>query len=142
MSRPAPTTRAAFRAFRSLPTRWMDNDAYGHLNNAAHLSLVDTAVSLWQIDSGLPLTGPEALRFVVVETGLRYHAEAAFPDIIHAGLRLGALGRSSLRFEVGLFANDSDSACTEAFFAQVLTGSDGRPTPIPEPVRRVLQSLV
>ena len=139
--RPPPATRAAYRAFRALPTRWMDNDAYGHMNNATYLSLVDTAVSLWQLEQGLALTGPGALRFLVVETGCRYHAEAGFPDTLHAGLRIGHLGRSSLRFEVGLFRNDADSACTEAFFAQVLTGPDGRPMAIPDAVRARFETL-
>ena len=76
-----------------------------------------------------------------METGCRYHAEAGFPDVIHAGLRLGHLGRSSVRFEIGLFRNDDDTACTEAFFAQVLTGPDGRPAPIPDPVRAIFERL-
>lgn len=141
MTRAAPGTRAEYRTFRALPTRWMDNDAYGHMNNATYLSLVDTAVSLWQMDKGLALTGADALRFLVVETGCRYHAEAGFPDTIHAGLRIGHLGRTSVRFEVGLFRNDDDSACTEAFFAQVLTGPDSRPEPIPDTVRAILETL-
>ena len=141
MSRPTPATRADYRAFRTLPTRWMDNDEYGHMNNATYLSLVDTAVSLWQMDQGIAIRGPGAMRFVVVETGLRYHAEAGFPDTIHAGLRLGHLGRSSFRFEVGLFRNDDDTACTEAFFAMVLTDADGRPTPLPDRIRTLFEHI-
>ncbi|MEN9060683.1 acyl-CoA thioesterase [Ponticoccus litoralis] len=97
------------------------------MNNAEYLSLFDTAISLWQIDNGIAITGPEALRFVVVENGCRYFAEAGFPDTLHAGLRLGHLGRSSFRFELALFRNTEERACTEAFFAMVLTDADGRP---------------
>lgn len=142
MSRPLPGTRAGYRVFRSLPTRWMDNDEYGHMNNATYLSLFDTAISLWQIDNGIAIRGPAALRFLVVETGCRYHAQAGFPDVIHAGLRLGHLGTSSMRTEVGLFRNDDDSACTEGFFTQVLTGDDSRPRPIPDELRQTLGSLL
>jgi acyl-CoA thioester hydrolase len=137
-----PGTRADYRAFRALPTRWMDNDEYGHMNNATYLSFMDTAVSLWQMDNGIEIRGPQALRFLVVETGMRYHAEAGFPDLVHAGLRIGHLGRSSLRYEVGLFRNDDDSACAEGHFAQVLTGDDHRSTPIPDPVRARLAPLL
>lgn len=141
MTRPGPATRDAFRAFRTIPTRWKDNDEYGHMNNAEYLSVVDTAVSLWQLDNGLQICGPEALRFLVVETGCRYFSELGFPDVIHAGLRVGHLGRSSLRFELGLFRNDTDTASAEAFFAQVNVGKDGRPAPIPDAVRRVFETL-
>ena len=141
MSRQPPSTRTDYRAFRALPTRWMDNDELGHMNNATYVSLVDTAISLWQMDNGIAIRGPEALRFVVVESGFRYHAEAGFPDLIHAGLRVGHLGRSSTRFEVGLFRNDAQTACTEAFFAMVLTGPDGRPRPVPEDLRAVFSTL-
>jgi len=142
MSRTPPGTRADYRAFRTLPTRWMDNDEYGHMNNATYLSLFDTAITLWQMDNGFVIRGPQALRLPVVETGCRYHAEAGFPDVIHAGLRLGHLGSSSMRIEVGLFRNDENQACTEGFFTQVLTGEDGRPTAIPDPLRETLQELL
>ncbi|WGW04080.1 acyl-CoA thioesterase [Tropicibacter oceani] len=141
MSRPAPATRADYAAFRTLPTRWMDNDEYGHMNNAAYLSFIDTAVSLWQLDQGVQIRGPEALRFLVVETGVRYHSELGFPDIVHAGLRVGHLGRSSLRFEIGLFRNDDQTASAEGFFAQVLTGQNGRPMPIPDGPRAIFAGL-
>ncbi|MGP6086926.1 acyl-CoA thioesterase [Antarctobacter jejuensis] len=142
MSRTPPGTRAEYRAFRMLPTRWMDNDEYGHMNNATYLSLFDTAISLWQMDNGIAIRGPGALRFLVVETGCRYHAEAGFPDVIHAGLRIAHLGTSSMRTEVGLFRNDETTACTEGFFTQVLTGDDARPMPIPDEIRARLQTLL
>jgi acyl-CoA thioester hydrolase len=136
--RTPPGTRAEYLAFKVLPTRWMDNDEYGHINNATYLSFFDTAISLWQMECGIQIRGPQAMRLLVVETGCRYHAEAAFPDVIHAGLRLAHLGTSSMRTEVGLFRNDEHTACTEGFFTQVLTGQDGRPTAIPADLRETL----
>ncbi|WP_425100382.1 acyl-CoA thioesterase [Tropicibacter sp. S64] len=142
MSRPPPGTRGAYRAFLPLQTRWADNDELGHMNNAAYLALVDTAVSYWKIGQGITLRGPGAYRFVVVETGMRYHAELGFPDPVTAGLRIGHLGRSSLRFEVGLFAGDRESANAEGLFAMVLTDADGKPLALPGDLRRVFERIV
>lgn len=142
MTRPGPSPRADWPSLRPLQTRWKDNDALGHMNNAEYLSLFDTAISLWQIENGIAITGPEALRFVVVENGCRYFAEAGFPDTLHAGLRLGHLGRSSFRFDLALFRNTEERACTEAFFAMVLTDADGRPTPLPDRLRAALTILL
>ncbi|MGR3495573.1 acyl-CoA thioesterase [Citreimonas sp.] len=141
MSRPAPGTRDAYAAFRAMPTRWNDNDEYGHINNATYLEIFDTAVSLWQIENGIALRGPGAVRFLVVESGIRYHAEAGFPDLLHAGLRVGHLGTSSVRFEIGLFRNDNHIACTEGFFTEVHAGPDGRPAPLPDALRARLAAL-
>lgn len=140
--RAPPGTRAGYAAFYTLPTRWADNDAYGHLNNVVHYALFDTAVTLWQMEQGCFDVSGAAVRLLVVESGCRYHAEAAFPDTVHAGLRLGRLGRSSWTTEVGLFANDNLTAFAEGFFAQVQVGSQsGRPEPLGEAVRAALERL-
>lgn len=141
MTRPGPSARADWPALRALQTRWKDNDALGHMNNAEYLSLFDTAISLWQIENGIAITGPDALRFVVVESGCRYFAEAGFPDTLHAGLRLGHLGRTSFRFDLALFRNAEDRACAEAFFAMVLTDAKARPTHLPDRLRAALTAL-
>ena len=142
MARDLPGTRAAYRAFRDMPTRWMDNDEYGHMNNATYFSLFDTAVSLWQMEQGLAIRGPQAIRFLVVENTCRYFSELGFPDLVSAGLRIGHLGRSSVRFEVGLFRNEAEHASAEGSFAQVHVGRDGRPCPIPDPIRHIFAPLV
>jgi acyl-CoA thioester hydrolase len=140
MTRDVPQ-RADFAAFIPLTTRWSDNDAYGHMNNATYLSLFDTALSVWQMGNGIAIQGPDALRFLVVETGCRYHAEAGFPDQLTAGLRLGHLGRSSVRFDFGLFRNGDTQACASAHMVQVLTDAESQPMPIPEHARSVLNTL-
>lgn len=142
MTRPGPSHRDDWPRLRALQTRWKDNDALGHMNNAEYLALFDTAISLWQIDNGIALTGPDALRFVVVESGCRYFSEAGFPDTLHAGLRVGHMGRTSFRFNLALFRNDDDQACTEAFFAMVLTDAEARPTPLPHGLRDTLATLL
>ena len=141
MPRTPPGTRADYRAFRTLPTRWQDNDEYGHLNNATYYALFDTTVSLWQMEQGIEIRGPNATKFLVVESGCRYHAELGFPDILTAGIRIAHIGTSSFRYEIALFGNDCDTAGAEGFFTQVHVGADSRPMPLPEAVRSILQTL-
>jgi len=141
MTRQPPGTRADYAAFRTLPTRWQDNDEYGHLNNATYYALFDTAVSLWQMDQGIEIRGPNAIKFLVVESGCRYHAEMGFPDILTAGIRIAHIGTSSFRYEIALFANDSDTAGAEGFFTQVHVDATGGPTPLPERIRKTLEQL-
>ena len=110
MARPDPSPRADYRAFRSLTTRWADNDIYGHMNNVVHYALFDTAVNEWLIGQGvLDIRGGDQVG-LVVETGCKYFAEMAFPDVVTAGIRVAKLGTSSVRYEVGLFRNDDESA--------------------------------
>lgn len=140
--RPPPGQRADYRAFRALATRWADNDIYGHMNNVVHYALFDTAVNGWLIENGLldPYgAGPVAF---VAETGCRYHAEMAFPDRVSAGLRVTRVGRSSVRYEIGLFRNDDDRAAAEGFFVHVMVDRETRrPLPLPEDRQAALARL-
>ena len=117
--RPKPSLRDDFRVFRTIPTRWMDNDIYGHLNNVVHYSLFDTAVNGWLIDQGVLDIHRGGQIGLVVETGCRYHAEIAFPDVVTAGIRVARLGNSSVRYEIGLFRNDDNQAAADGFFIHV-----------------------
>jgi acyl-CoA thioester hydrolase len=129
-------TRGAYRAFRLLGTRWADNDVYGHMNNVVHYALFDTAVNGWMAEGGfLDLRGGAEVG-LVVETGCRYFAEMGFPDTVAAGLRVAHLGRSSLRWEIGLFRNDEDHAAAEGFFVHVwVDRATRRPVPVPDALR-------
>ena len=105
-NRTLPGIRSAYRTFRTIATRWMDNDPYGHMNNVVHYSLFDTAVNGWLIEQGaLDIHHGEQIG-LVVETGCRYFSELAFPDVVTAGLRVAKLGSSSVRYEIGLFRNE------------------------------------
>ncbi|UXX84146.1 acyl-CoA thioesterase [Roseovarius pelagicus] len=112
-------TRADYRVFRQITTRWMDNDVYGHMNNVVHYSLFDTAVNGWLIEGGLLDPKTSDSFGLVVETGCKYFAEMGFPDTVHAGLRIGHLGSTSVRFEIGLFRNHEPAASAEGFFVHV-----------------------
>lgn len=141
--RPPPGTRAHYRDFVPLHTRWSDNDVYGHLNNVVHYALFDTAVNGWLIrQSGLALsgTGPIGL---VAESGCRYYSEIVFPDLVTAGLRVAHLGRSSVRYEIGLFRNDDHAAAAEGFFVHVYVDRQTRrPEAMPDDFRSTLARLM
>ncbi|MDE3240752.1 MAG: acyl-CoA thioesterase [Paracoccaceae bacterium] len=141
--RPAPGTRADYQDFVPLHTRWSDNDVYGHLNNVVHYALFDTAVNGWLIaQSALSLegTGPIGL---VAESGCRYHGEIIFPDVVAAGLRVAHLGRSSVRYEIGLFRNDDRQAAAEGFFVHVYVDRQTRrPVPMSDAFRATLARLM
>lgn len=141
--RKGPGRRADYRAFTEITTRWNDNDLYGHMNNVVHYALFDTAVNRWLIDNGvLDIHHGEQIG-LVVETGCRYHGEIAYPDLVTAGLRVARLGTSSVRYELGLFRNDSDEAAAEGFFVHVYVDRETRrPSPLNAPLRAALETVL
>ena len=140
--RPTPSTRADYRAFRNLTTRWMDNDIYGHMNNVVHYSLFDSAVNGWLIEKGVLDIHAGAQIGVVVETGCRYFSELAFPDEVTAGLRVARLGSSSVRYEVGLFRNEAEEAAAEGFFVHVYVDrATRRPLKLAPELRAALEMI-
>ena len=140
--RPTPSTRADYRAFRTLTTRWMDNDIYGHMNNVVHYSLFDSAVNGWLIGEGVLDIHAGGQIGVVVETGCRYFSELAFPDTVTAGLRVAKLGSSSVRYEVGLFRNEAGEAAAEGFFVHVYVDrATRRPLPLAPELRGALETI-
>ena len=141
--RPGPSDRSAYKAFRTITTRWMDNDPYGHMNNVVYYSLFNSAVNGWLIDEGvLDFRAGEQVG-IVVETGCRYFSEIAFPDLVTAGLRAAKIGKSSVRYEVGLFRNNSPRAAAEGFFTHVYVDrKTRRPEPLAEPLRQALGRLL
>ncbi|MEM8578155.1 MAG: thioesterase family protein [Pseudomonadota bacterium] len=142
MAKAAPGDRSDYAAFSTITTRWFDNDIYGHMNNAMHYQLFDTAVNGMLIERGLLNLTNSATVFLVVETGCTYHGELAFPDVIHAGLRVARLGSSSVRYELGLFRNAERTASAEGHFVHVNVSRDSRrPVPIAAPARASLGEL-
>jgi acyl-CoA thioester hydrolase len=136
-------SRASYRSFLSIPTRWMDNDAYGHINNVVYYSYFDTAVNEHLIRTGaLDLSNSAAIG-LVVETSCRFHKALSFPEIVDAGLRVAKLGNTSVRYEIGLFKRGEDEPAASGHFVHVwVDRASQRPTPLPEAVREALQPLV
>jgi acyl-CoA thioester hydrolase len=141
--RPAPGQRAEYRRFLPLTLRWMDNDVFGHVNNAHYYSLFDTAVCEFLVGKGI-LTWRGSDHFMVVaESGCRYWSEVAFPDQITAGLRVMRLGTSSVRYNIGVFREDDSGASAEGFMVHVcVSAHTRRPTPMPAHWRAALQTLL
>lgn len=135
-------TRAAYRYFLTIPTRWMDNDIYGHVNNVVYYSYVDTVANEYLVAKGV--LDPHAGRVIglAVESRCRYRMPIAFPDIVEAGLGVGRLGNSSVRYEVGLFKQGLEEAAALAYFVHVFVErASGRPVPIPADVRAALSEI-
>jgi len=135
-----PEARDAYAAFRRIDTRWMDNDVYGHVNNVVYYSFFDTAVNALLIDAGVLDIHQGEVIGLVIETGCNYFAPLAFPQTVHAGVRVARIGRSSVRYEVGLFGDDAPEAAAAGHFVHVYVDrATRRPVPLPEPLRRVLE---
>lgn len=141
--RDSPKTRSDFRHFHPITTRWADNDAYGHVNNVVYYQWFDTVVNQFLIANGtLDIHAGEAIG-LVVETHCNYFASVAFPDPVTAGLRVTRLGDSSVRYEVGIFRGDDDTAAAQGHFIHVYVDRATRkPTLIPAPARNLLQTLL
>ena len=143
MSRPTPDPRTAYRHFRAISTRWMDNDMYGHVNNVVYYSYFDTVVNQYLMDHGVLDVERGAVIGLVVETQCNYFSPMAFPDAVHAGLRVGRLGSSSVRYEIGLFRNDEPLASAQGHFVHVYVNrASRRPVALPDELRTALQALL
>ena len=135
-------TRSDFAHFMAIPTRWMDNDVYGHVNNVNYYSYFDTVVNQYLIEQGVLDIQNSPVVGLVVQTGCSYFSSIAFPDLIHAGLRVTKLGNSSVRYEVGLFKNEDQQVSAAGHFIHVYVDrASQRPVSLPEPLRAVLQQI-
>lgn len=143
MSKPVPGRRSDFRHFQAIQTRWMDNDVYQHVNNVVYYSYFDTVVNGYLIGKGVLDIGSSEVVGLVVETRCNYISPVAFPDTVHAGLRVANLGNSSVRYEVGIFRNDAQEASAQGHFVHVYVDrASNRPVPIPASIRAALEPLV
>jgi acyl-CoA thioester hydrolase len=141
-AKPQPEGRDAYKAFRPITTRWMDNDVYGHVNNVVYYSWFDTAVNATLIEQGvLDIHGGSTIG-LVIETQCNYFAPLAFPQTIEAGIRVAKLGTSSVRYEVGLFAQGEPLTAAKGHFVHVYVDRDTRrPVPLPAPLKAFLETL-
>ena len=138
----APPFRAAYPAFLAIPTRWMDNDTYGHVNNVTYYAYFDTVVNEHLVRAGeLDIRNGGAIG-IVVETACRFHKPLSFPETVDAGMRVVRVGHSSVTYEIGLFrAGDDEAAATGRFVHVWVDRKHRRPIAVPATVRAALAPL-
>ena len=126
MSREPFRSRSHYKVWREIGTRWADNDAYGHVNNVVYYSWFDTAVNSWLIEQGLLDIERGDPIGLVVETGCRFARPLAYPEPVEVGLAVDHVGRSSVRYALGVFARGEDDAAAEGHFVHVYVGRQSR----------------
>ena len=142
MSRKPPAARSDFKAWRVMTTRWADNDAYGHVNNTVYYEWFDSAVNALMVDLGMLDIAHGDPIALVVETRCTYSEPLAFPQDVEVGLLVAELGRSSIRYRIGIFAEGSESAAAEGDFVHVVVDrASRRPVEIPASWRRKLETF-
>ena len=140
---PTVLRRADFDEVTRVSTRWADNDMFGHLNNAVYYELFDSAINAWMIDgAGVDeSTSPEI--GVVAESGCRFLRELGYPEPVDVGIRVARLGRTSITYELGLFAASEEEIAAYGRWVHVYIGRESRATiPIPAPIRALLDGAV
>ncbi len=143
MAKPVPHTRAAYRHFQTITTRWLDNDAYGHVNNTVYYTWFDTVLNTFLIQNNVLDIHHGASIGLVVETQCNYFAPVTYPDTVHAGLRVSKLGNSSVRYEVGIFRNNDTAACAQGHLVHVYVERESRKSAqLPLDMRKLLQTIV
>ena len=142
MSRERPAPRSEFKVWRKFTTRWADNDAYGHVNNTVYYEWFDSAVNAWMVEQGmLDIANGDPIA-LVVETRCTYAASLEFPQAVEVGLAVAQLGRSSIRYRIGIFADGEESASAEGEFVHVVVDRAARrPAAIPADWRAKLEAI-
>ena len=142
MIKKQPDTRDRYRHFLTITTRWMDNDVYRHVNNVVYYSFFDTAVNEYMLRNGVLNLDDTKVVCLAVDTACQFFSAISFPDIVHCGLRVAHLGRSSVRYEIGIFRNDELTAAAQGHFVHVACDpATHRPIEMPANMRRACEAL-
>lgn len=142
MSRLEPDTRDRYAHFSTLTTRWMDNDAYRHVNNVVYYSFFDTAVNQYMLSQGVLDFDTSPTVSLVVETGCTFFSPISFPDLVDCGLRVAHLGSSSVRYEIGIFRNGDPRTAARGHFVHVCCARQTlTPVAMPPGLRAALERL-
>ena len=135
--------RGSYKVWREIGTRWADNDAYGHVNNTVYYAWLDTAVNAWLIEAGLLDIAAGDPIGLVAETGCRYAKPLAYPQPVEVGLAVEAVGKSSVRYRLGVFAAGEEEPAAEGHFVHVYVGRESRrPAELPRQWRQAFERLL
>jgi acyl-CoA thioester hydrolase len=141
--KPETPCREDYKHFLAIPTRWMDNDVYGHVNNVVYYSYFDTVVNAYLVAAGGLDIEKSAVIGLVVETLCRYFKPIAFPEVVDAGLRVGKLGNISVRYEIGIFRQGDPAPAAVGHFVHVYVDRmTRRPVPVPDRMRHALSRIL
>ncbi len=142
MSRPVRSARADYRRFLAVPTRWADNDAYGHVNNVIYLNWFDTAVNRWLLEEGLLDIANSPVISLVVETGCAFFESVAYPETVDVGIVAEKVGTSSIVYACAVFREGQDLAAAQGRFVHVTVDrATQRPVPVPDEMRGKLSAI-
>jgi acyl-CoA thioester hydrolase len=143
MSKPEPPTRADYKVFYPINTRWSDNDIYGHVNNVVYYSYFDTVANRYLIEQGGLDISDGSIVGYVVSSGCEYHAPITYPEAVEAGLRVDRLGTSSVRYGLAIFREGSEQAAAHGHFVHVFVDRVAdKSVPIPASLRQALERLL
>tara|TARA_Y100001970_G_scaffold294146_1_gene447529 strand:- start:17753 stop:18190 length:438 start_codon:yes stop_codon:yes gene_type:complete len=135
--------RSNFNFFLTIPTRWMDNDVYGHVNNVIYYSYFDTAINTYLINEGGLRINSDQIIGVCAESGCQYNSPISFPEVVDAGLSVDLISNKSVKYEIALFTNKSNSAAAQGWFFHVFVNRiNMTPTNIPSTIKTSLEKLV
>lgn len=141
--RATPEKRSSFRYFMTQQTRWSDNDQYGHVNNSVYYHFVDSVVNACLIERGVLDTEAGTVIGLVVETRCTYFAPLKFPEPVETGLRVTHIGRSSITYEIGIFASGAETTSALATFVHVYVNREANlPVALPPELKTVAESLL
>jgi len=136
-------TRKDYGYWQTIPTRWLDGDPYGHVNNVVYYSYFDTVLTKMLIEKGVLRSNHWNGIGLCIESQCQFHASITFPEDVEAGLRIGRIGNTSLRYEIGLFLAGQDAPCASGHFVHVFVDANTRkPLPLTDTVRQQMQTLV
>lgn len=139
---PKDERRDNYKHFLSIPTRWRDVDMYQHVNNVVFYAYFDTVIGDYLIKhGGLDYENSDTIGFAV-ETHCNFLSPVKFPDILNVGLRVGKLGNSSCRYEIGIFKQNEEAPSAVGYFVHVFVNRDNtRPETITGQMREALERL-
>lgn len=136
-------TRTRYCYWRDLPSRWQDGDPYGHVNNVVYYSWMDTLLTAMLIERGVLRSREWNGIGLCVESGCQFLAPVSFPEVVQGGLRVGRVGNSSLRYEIGMFLPGCDAPAAVGYFVHVFVDPvSRRPVQIPEVLKARMRELV